>query len=283
MRKSIYEAIVKRIEIHEFNKVTLKKDEVVEEALKMISFLNEQLNEMKTLTVENGFINEDEEIYFFKHIKPQILGKLIFYNKIFRIETSCLVKNGTIYYRYFEEELEKLDKELKEYFNGSEFYRYFRAGRTDLDLKYFRLGQIDFMVGLKSFVFEIDPQFSTYYDYKVARIIADDLLYNYIQQRLNPDKDMESTSLAFQKYDDMFWTDSKNALIELIYALYAARSLSNGRLGISKLSTIAQSLFQIELGDLHHAFHRMKVRAGSKTSYLDYLKDSLEQYMNKNL
>ena len=282
MKTSIYEALIKRIEIHE-TKITLHKDKVIEEAFKMTVVLNQLLNEMKNLVLEKGFIDKNEEINFFKSIKPQVLGKLIFYNKIYRIEMSCPAKDGDISNRYFENELKKLNREFKEHFIDSDFYKYVKSGRTDHDEKYFRLGHIDIIKGLKSYVFEIDQQFSTYYDYKVANINAIDHLYNYIQNRLNADSEMRSVSLNYQQYEDMFWTDSKNALIELIYALYAARSLSNGRLGITKISDVIQTLFRIDLGDPHHAFHRMKVRAGSKTAFLDYLKNSLEDYMNKDL
>ncbi|EIH8247361.1 RteC domain-containing protein [Escherichia coli] len=34
----------------------------------------------------------------------------------------------------------------------------------------------------------IDPLFSTYYDNKVARIIANELLYTYIRQKINDDE-----------------------------------------------------------------------------------------------
>ena len=44
-----------------------------------------------------------------------------------------------------------------------------------------------------------------------------------------------------------------------------------------------QILFGITLGDLHHAFHRMKTRAGSRTAFLDQLKISLEAYMDKDM
>ncbi|WP_081414014.1 RteC domain-containing protein [Chryseobacterium daeguense] len=44
--------------------------------------------------------------------------------------------------------------------------------RTDLDHEFFELGKIKFNSGLSSYVFEIDYHFSTYYNYKVARIIA---------------------------------------------------------------------------------------------------------------
>ena len=81
----------------------------------------------------------------------------------------------------------------------------------------------------------------------------------------------------------VFWTDTKNALIELIYALYTNGSLSDGKIGIRKISLALERMFQISLGDLHHSFHRMKYRAGSRTAFLDQLKSSLEEYMDKDL
>ena len=92
--------------------------------------------------------------------------------------------------------------------------------------------------------------------------------------------------MIFQKTEspkDIFWTDSKNALIELIYALYASGVITNGKIGIGKISLVFQILFHAELGDIHHAFHRMKTRAGSRTAFLDQLKIALEEYMDKDL
>ena len=83
--------------------------------------------------------------------------------------------------------------------------------------------------------------------------------------------------------DTIIWTDTKNALIELVYALHASGSVSYGRIGIRKISFALEKLFQINLGDLHHSFHRMKYRAGSRTTFLDQLKSSLEEYMGKDL
>ncbi len=72
-------------------------------------------------------------------------------------------------------------------------------------------------------------------------------------------------------------------MIELIYALYANGSLAHGKIGLRKVSLVLEKLFQITLGDLHHSFHRMKYRAGSRTAFLDQLKSSLEEYMDKDL
>ncbi|MBT2621862.1 RteC domain-containing protein [Chryseobacterium sp. ISL-6] len=259
-------------------RISYDSTHVIDESYRMTMFLRELLYQMKEHVLSNGFTNRSEEIEFFRKIKPQILGKLIYYNKLYRVETSCPVSSGKMQHKYYGGELQQLKQEYKEHICNSDFFRYYRSGRTDLDHEYFELGKINFNGGLNSYVFEIDPLFSTYYDYKVSRIIANELMYAYLLSKITPDH------LEAQTNDkDFYWTDSKNALIELIYALYAASSISGGRVSIRKISVVFQVLFRINLGDIHHAYHRMKVRSGSRTTFLDHLKVSMEKYMDKDL
>lgn len=263
--------------------ISLESVHVIDESYRMIVFLQDLLSDIKKRVLDHHFTEENEEIEFFRIIKPQILGKLIYYNKMYRIETSCPVNSGKMYYKYFSGELQQLKNEYKEHICNSDFYRYYRSGRTDRDHDFFKLGKINLNTGLNSFIFEVDTQFSTYYDYKVSRIIADELLYNYLILKINP---VDKPSMALQNAEstkDVFWTESKNAMIELIYALYASGAISNGKVGIRKISLIFQLLFRTQLGDIHHAFHRMKDRAGNRTLFLDQLKSSLEHYMDKDL
>jgi hypothetical protein len=253
----------------------------LDEALKMISYLQEVLIALKASVVKEGFESEWEEINFFRNVKPGILGKLIYYNKVYRIECACPLGSGKIYMNYFSNQIKELKQEFEEHIFNSEFYRYYRSGRNDRDQTFFRLGNINLYDGLNSFVFEIDHHFSTYYDYKVARIIANDLLQNYLHLKIDSIEDCNFKDEEATK--DIFWTSSKNALVELIYAIYASGAVSHGKVGIRKLSMIAQIVFSVSLGDLHHAFHRMKTRAGSRTAFLDQLKISLEEYMDKDL
>ncbi len=176
-----------------------------------------------------------------------------------------------------------LKSEYKESISNEDFYRYYRAGRTDRDPNYFRLGKINYHDGLKSAVFEIDLSFSTYYDNKVAHIIANELLYTFLLTKINPEKNPDNILINGDGNKDISWTNSQNALIELIYALYASKSIAHGKMGIRKLALIFQILFRTPLNDIHHSFHRMKPRAGSRTVFLDQLKISLEEYMDKDL
>ena len=281
MRYSLQNII---LEIHiKEDKILSQNKRLIDEAYEMTLYLQDLLFTVKKYVIEEGFKNDEEEIYFFHTIKPKILGKLIYYNKIYRIETGCPVNNGKMYHTYFTSRLQELKKEYAEHICNSDFYRYYRSGRSDKDEVYFRLGNINYHDGLNSFVFEIDSQFSTFYDYKVARIIANELLYNYLLTKINPDENPDVILQNSESTKDVFWTDSKNALIELVYALYASGAISHGKIGIRKISLMFQILFRVPLGDLHHAFHRMKTRTGSRTAFLDHLKLSLEEYMDKEL
>ena len=272
------------LEIHKKEDlISSQSKRLIDEAYEMTIYLQDLLFSIKKFIVEEGFKDETEEMHFFRTIKPQVLGKLIYYNKIYRIETTCPVNNGKMGMSYFSIQLANLKREYIEHVCNSDFYRYYRSGRTDRDETYFKRGQINYHDGLNSIVFEIDPSFSTFYDYKVARIISNELLYTYLLTKISPDENPDSILQNSESSKDVFWTDSKNALIELVYALYASGAISHGKIGIRKISLMFQIIFRIPHGDLHHAFHRMKTRAGSRTAFLDQLKTSLEEYMDRDL
>lgn len=271
--------IVSDIQKHE-RKLSAEASSFMDEAYRMTVYLKELLGDIKEDIINEGFKSLEDEILFFKQIKPTVLGKLIYYNKVFRIETACPASNGNIYENYFAMHLRELKKEYTEHVCNSDFYRYYRSGRTDRDEQYFTLGKINCYDGLNSFVFEIDPKFSTYFDYKVAKIIANELIYNYLTTKLSPEQNPD-VLLQHEETKDFFWTQTKNALIELIYALYACDANSHGKIGIRKISMVFQILFRISLNDIHNSFHRMKTRAGSRTLFLDQLKYSLEEYLDR--
>lgn len=265
------------------NDVSQKSNNSISESYQIATYLRDLLGKLKEHITKYGFEDINQEINFFKNIKPVILGKLIYYNKLFRVETSCPVDKGKLYHAFFANELEVLKKEYEGHISNSDFYRYYRSGRTDKDHEYFMLGKINFHTGLNSFVFEIDSSFSTYYDYKIARIVASELLYTYLLLKIDSDGNTDISLQNSQSIKDVFWTDSKNALVELIYALYASGSISYGKIGIRKINLAFFILFKIPLGDIHHAFHRMKSRVGSRTAFIDQLKIKLEDYMDKDL
>ena len=110
---------------HQEDKLSSQMMQTADEAYQMTLFLKEMLFTIKMKVLQTGFKDEQQEINFFKNIKPQILGKLIYYNKVFRIETTCPVSAGRIHQSYFENQLKILKSEYKESISNEDFYRYY--------------------------------------------------------------------------------------------------------------------------------------------------------------
>lgn len=109
---------------HQEDKLSSKMMSIAEEAYQMTIFLREMLNSIKAEVLQTGFKDAQQEMDFFRNIKPQVLGKLIYYNKVFRIETTCPVNKGKMYYGYFETQLKILKSEYRESICNTYFYRY---------------------------------------------------------------------------------------------------------------------------------------------------------------
>ncbi len=279
--KQAYKNILLSIEKEEVN-VSRSEKSAIDEAYHMVSFLDKTLTEVKVQINQKGFESIREEIIFFKRVKPEILGRLMFYNKVIKIEGHSPI-NSDLIEPYYTEQIKLLNKEYKKNIASTEFYRYYRTGRSDKDELYYRLGNINYFDGVDSFFFEVDRDFSTYYDYKVAQIKTYDLYHSYLNSKFNRIEPTDNDKFDIHDDADFSWTDSKNALIELIYALHISRSVSNGRVGIRKMSQMFEDIFEVSLGDIHHAFYQMKFRAGQRARYLHFLKHSLEQYMDNDL
>ena len=110
---------------HQEDNLSSQIMQTADEAYQMTLFLKEMLFTIKMKVLQTGFKDEQQEINFFKNIKPQILGKLIYYNKVFRIETTCPVSTGRIHQSYFENQLKILKSEYKESISNEDFYRYY--------------------------------------------------------------------------------------------------------------------------------------------------------------
>ena len=131
------------------------------------------VKELKVLFEKEKNKSSQQEIEFFKNVKPKFTSKLIYYNVIFKIETKKPHGGERIIKKYLNNELDK----LKRYFDGNlDFYRYYRTGSSYLDHKYFLRGKFDVKLALDSFYFEADHTFSTSHDFKVAKILAHDLI-----------------------------------------------------------------------------------------------------------
>lgn len=258
----------------EINDLTVEVDNQFFMAENAIQLVLEKLFQTKQFILERGFSTVEEEIYFFKILKPKILSKLIYYNAIYKIETKKPYGGNKVIKKYLHNELSK----LRRYFdNNREFYKYFRTNSTYLDHKYFVRGKHDIKLSLDTYYFESDHSFSTSHDYKVAKILANDLVQVYLEDQLFDMNQKHRPSLG----SNLNWTSSKTALIELIYALYAQGVFDNGNTDIKVIANTFENMFGIDLGDFYHTFLELRNRKTNRTKFLDSLRESIIRKMDE--
>ena len=255
-------------EIKEFE---IEADCSIERIEAVIQLIIKCLFDVKKYILKRGFKNVDEEIRFFKYQKPIIVSKLIYYNAIYKIETRRPYGNKRTK-KYFVKELKKLKRFFE---NNLDFYKYYRSNNSFFDEQFFVRGKHDIRLWLDTFYFEADHRFSTSHEYKVTKIIANDLIQVYLEDRLN--------NINVKKVSDnsLIWTASKTALTELIYALYSHGVFNNGNTEIKLIAKTFEDAFNIELGDFYHTFMELKARKINRTKFLDRLCEALIKKMDE--
>ena len=237
------------------------------------------LNDLRTKMQTYVFPTKEDEILFFKTQKPELLGRLLFFYKIYRIETQCPTGSNEIIRLYLNNELDSLTY----FFNRNLDYQYYRSHSTVHDELYFLRGKVDFRLCTDSAQFDKDPNFSTGYDYKVAKILANEMLRIYLNkklQKLECDSYIEEKQTITTKIPIRF-TGKKNALIELGYALVSSGDINHGNIEIKEFMEYLSSIFNIDLGGYYDAYIAMKERK-DQTAYLNLLAEKLSKRMRED-
>lgn len=262
-------ALEKQLEI-----IYKEDDKPIMHAEKAIKATINTFEELKTFVVKYTFKSKDEEIEFFKNIKPKVASKLIYYNEIYNIEINKPSASNKAVKKYYAKEQNKL-KDF--YYSNKEFYKYYRSGSNTLDKKYFLRRKHDIRLTLDSSYFQSDYSFATSHDFKVAQIIAHQALEKYLDSKLkkHPADESKEPNLTHNN-SPLKWTGSKVALVELMYALHTEGVLNHGNLSLNETAKNIEALFNIEIGQFNRIFSEIKKRKTIEpTSFLDNLKHNL--------
>ena len=264
----------------QLNFIDLEIDHQIKKCEQAITIILMSIKELKKTVIKTNFKSETEEIQFFKEVKPQFSSKLIYYNRIYKIEMKKPNGGNRILKKYYNNELLK----LKAFFdNELEFYQYFRSGSTYLDYKYFIRGNFDIKLGLDTYYFETDTSFAVSHDFKVATILANDLIQLYLENQLLMLENKEISDKSQRKPNaKLTWTGSKIALVELMYALHTEGVLNNGATDLKEIAEYFEHIFEINLGQYRRAFLEIRARKTDKTKFIDNLKKTLENRMNNS-
>ena len=239
-----------------------------------VDYLQEILGELKTFIISYPFASTEEEIHFFKELKPLLASKIIYYNTVYKIEVRFPSGSEDVQRDYLLSETDRISKSFQ---RNLAFYQYHRTKATYLDRQYFMRGKPDIQIIVDSFYYETDPQFSTSHDFKVAKILANELLEIYLTNRLHELERREQRKRVKNGFTGkvLRCTGTKRALVELVYALHACGCLNKGTVDIKEIVAYFEYVFDIDLGDFYHTYMELKAKTKDRTGFLSTLKDRL--------
>jgi hypothetical protein len=277
--KDLFIPLLNSIQI-EMQKIDIENCQIsVEESVEMVMFLKKCLAELRTSFLSLESISTQDEVIFFKEVKPKVLGFLLYFNKIHTLELKR--PNGS--YDTIKDYYENEHRELTTFYDKNlDFYQYYRAGSNYMDEHYFTRGKFSYDLCVESFHFIIDSDFSTGYDYKVAKIICNEMLRIYHNKKINS---LEKQSIIDKNrtllpVGNMKWTASKAAAIELGYALHTSSVINRGQTDIKDIMTFIETFFNIDLGDYYRTYITLKSRKKDRTPFLKSLIDGLIKRMD---
>lgn len=262
-------AKLREIEPHKVNSVIYNE--------KAIKLHIHALQDLKAFFVKQRRSSKQDEIKFFKQIKPLFASRLIYCNEIYKIESNLPCGSFKIVRKYYNVELEKLTN----YFtNNASFYQYYKTASEHLDKQYFIRGKHNIKLSLDSFYLQADSRFSTSHDYKVAKIIANENIKGYLQDKIDQlhTKEISTTNIPGPQ---LSWTASKVALTELIYALHSQGVFNEGKADLKEIANVVEAAFNIQLGHYNRTFLEIRERKTERTKFLNELKENLAQRMDK--
>lgn len=261
------------------DEIALTSETPLQRAERSYIAVQQSLQKIKEFINQYTFYDQDEEILFFKKLKPQFLKKLIYYWKLFYMEAEKPQRDKEELMAWYKQKIELINQ----FFQASHgFYIYCRLSRSDKDACYFTREADGYEI-LPEYSLEIDKQFCTVHSLKLAKLQAYEMLNEYLLSEVYVLQNPSSSSdpLAILNKPDTTWTDSKVDLIELGYAIQSRGSVNHGKADVKLIMSALEYAFNINTGNYYAVFQQnIRIRKKSRTVYIDKLKDALDGRMD---
>lgn len=247
---------------------------IVMRAEEILMETDSSIRQLKDILRQYNFPDWSEEIYFFKNTKPKFVSIYIYYSTVLSIEASKPYADPEALRSYYENERAHL---LYFYNEHRDFISYYRRKSSYLDKKYFVRFKFDFKLKLSPELYSYDEEFSTSHDHIVSQIMANDLLDQYLTDKIDSKEGREN---SFENSKNLEWTAPKVALVELLYALHQTKCFNGGHSDLAEIFRWAENSLNINLGNYHKTLGEIRLRKTERTKFLSLLQHNLDQYLN---
>jgi hypothetical protein len=229
------------------------------------------IKQLKDYMKSYNFKNNEEEIQFFKKVKPQFNREIIYFIELYHIEANKPVASGGDQRKYYEKAL----KRLMDFFDQNrDLYNYYLTDKKDMDHIYF-LRTEAFAMRRPLFISEMDQQFSTPYSLKLAQLQAYEQLCIYINDLLSGSNAGGKGMVNAETDHDITWTSSNVDLLELAIGLYFSGAVNFGKGGLTRVVNALQIIFKVRIGNVSRTMMSMEIRKKDQTPFLHGLEKSV--------
>lgn len=257
--------------VEQINRV---ENDLIGRAEEILMETDAAIRQLKIILRQYQFADWSEEIYFFKNTKPQFVAMYIYYSKILSIEATKPFADPDALKSYYQNERNNL---LYFYGEQKDFISYYRRKSTFLDKKYFMRFKFDFKLKLSPELYSYDEEFSTSHDHLVSQIIANDLMDQYLTNKINSNHNADTPIAQIKSLE---WTAPKVALTELLYALYQSNCFNGGHADLAEVFRWAEHSLDINLGNYHKTLAEIRLRKTDRSKFLTLLQQNLSQYID---
>ena len=213
-------------------------------SLQIIKYIEKKLKEIFRWLKKHVFKTPQDEIYFFKELKPRMVSKLLYYKELLKLETS-LPPSKNDKRRHYEELLTRIHQYVV---CNREFYEYYRSRTTVKDEDFFVRRSYKDIVRDDCCLINFDSKLCTSHDFNVATIIANDMFTSHLENKLD-ELDGNFTTKYNPTNNKIIWTGTKIELAELIYGLYYKKMLNGGNIDIKEIARGFSIAFNIDLDE----------------------------------
>lgn len=246
--------------------IAATQEDKVKVCLLSTALVTQTLTELELFLASETFTDPSEEIHFFKQIKPQFDGHLIFYLKLISLEAD-LSQAYPDKVRRYRMEL----KRIKRYYRlHLDFYRYMHSDATDQDAYYFiRTDKADPLF-LDDYYHAYNPLLFTRMSYKAAKLVALGLLSEYIRDNM---ADLMMGKKVEDPEGGLQWMAPKVYLAEIAYGLYAMKVFGNANK--HQVFRHVCSAFGVTFANKYKVLEEIRLRKKNRTQAIDMMRMSI--------
>lgn len=245
----------------------------LEMAEKAIALCTTTLLNLHNIVEKEDFKSMEEEINYFRNIKPIPMSYLIYFSKVSNCEVSIPKVGVEHKVRFLKKEIKKINK----FFNRQNcFVYYMEQNHHNLDHEFFtRNHRGKFYLGPLLTCFQ-DPKFSASHDMLWAMIQAMFRYIQYIRERL---QQLQPGTQELQPENppiQLVWTASKASLVEIIYALHGMGVFNHGTAELRTIVVAFERIFHKKLPNVYKSYSEMKLRKGAFAKFILMMASCLE-------